>query len=157
MTLESYRNFVTIVECGSILAASNQLLIAQPSLSNQLKNIESYYGTKLLIRNRHKLELTDAGRTFYLYAKEICRAEEKLHNEIHNKNTVFSEHLKLSIPAGNSAFFLHHLFDDWRNNFRNCIAVHCAGSFPSRLEIQQPGVLSDWGIRSYHYWVFGRR
>ena len=57
MTLESYLNFVTIVECGSILAASNQLLIAQPSLSNQLKNIESYYGTKLLIRNRHKLEL----------------------------------------------------------------------------------------------------
>ncbi len=37
MTLESYRNFVTIVECGSILAAANQLLIAQPSLSNQLK------------------------------------------------------------------------------------------------------------------------
>lgn len=119
MTLESYRNFVTIVECGSILAASNQLLIAQPSLSNQLKNIESYYGTKLLIRNRHKLELTDAGRTFYLYAKEICRAEEKLHNEIHNKNTVFSEHLKLSIPAGNSAFFLHHLFDDFRAAYPN--------------------------------------
>ena len=39
MTLESYRNFVAIVECGSILAASKRLLIAQPSLSNQLKNI----------------------------------------------------------------------------------------------------------------------
>ena len=87
MTLESYRNFVTIVECGSILAAANQLLIAQPSLSNQLKNIETYYGAKLLIRNRHKLELTDAGRVFYLHAREICQAEEKLHNEIHNKRT----------------------------------------------------------------------
>ena len=114
MTLESYRNFVTIVECGSILAAANQLLIAQPSLSNQLKNIEAYYGAKLLIRNRHKLELTDAGRVFYLHAREICQAEEKLHNEIHNKKTAFSELLKLSIPAGNSAYFLHHLFDDFR-------------------------------------------
>ena len=28
MTLESYRNFVAIVDCGSILAASKQLLIA---------------------------------------------------------------------------------------------------------------------------------
>ena len=55
MTLESYRNFVAIVESGSILAASNKLLIAQPSLSNQLKNIETYYGAKLLIRNRHSL------------------------------------------------------------------------------------------------------
>ena len=56
MTLESYRNFVAIVESGSILAASNKLLIAQPSLSNQLKNIETYYGAKLLIRTRHRLE-----------------------------------------------------------------------------------------------------
>lgn len=37
MTLDSYRNFVTIVDCGSIVAAANKLLIAQPSLSNQLK------------------------------------------------------------------------------------------------------------------------
>lgn len=119
MTLESYRNFVTIVECGSILAASNKLLIAQPSLSNQLKNTEAYYGAKLLIRNRHKLELTDAGRVFYLRAKEICQAEEKLHDEIHNKKTAFSELLKLSIPAGNSAYFLHHLFDGFRAEYPN--------------------------------------
>lgn len=119
MTLESYRNFIAIVDCGSILAASNQLLIAQPSLSNQLKNIEAHYGAKLLIRNRHKLELTDAGRVFYLRAREICQAEEKLHNEIHNKKTAFSELLKLSIPAGNSAYFLHHLFDDFRAEYPN--------------------------------------
>lgn len=119
MTLESYRNFVTIVECGSILAASNKLLIAQPSLSNQLKNIENYYGARLLVRSRHKLELTDAGRVFYLRAKEICRAEEKLHDEIHNKKTAFSELLKLSIPAGNSAYFLHHLFDGFRAEYPN--------------------------------------
>ena len=119
MTLESYRNFVAIVECGSILAASNKLLIAQPSLSNQLKNIETYYGAKLLIRNRHRLELTDAGRVFYLRAKEICQAEEKLQDEIHNKKTGFSELLKLSIPAGNSAYFLHHLFDDFRAAYPN--------------------------------------
>ena len=37
MTLDSYRNFITIVDCGSIVAAANKLLIAQPSLSNQLK------------------------------------------------------------------------------------------------------------------------
>lgn len=119
MTIDSYRNFVAIIECGSILAASNKLLIAQPSLSNQLKNIEAHYGAKLLIRNRHKLELTDAGRVFYLRAKEICGAEDKLHDEIHNKKTAFSELLKLSIPAGNSAYFLHHLFDDFRAAYPN--------------------------------------
>ena len=119
MTLESYRNFVEIVECGSILAASNKLLIAQPSLSNQLKNMEAHYGAKLLNRSRHKLELTEAGRIFYMRAKEICQAEEKLNLEIHSKKTAFSEHLKLSIPAGNSAYFLHHLFDGFRAAYPN--------------------------------------
>ena len=71
------------------------------------------------MRSRHKLELTDAGRVFYLRAKEICRAEEKLHDEIHNKKTAFSELLKLSIPAGNSAYFLHHLFDGFRAEYPN--------------------------------------
>ena len=99
MTLESYRNFVAIVECGSILAASNKLLIAQPSLSNQLKNIETYYGAKLLIRNRHRLELTDAGRVFYLRAKEICQAEEKLQDEIHNKKNRFFRAFKALNPG----------------------------------------------------------
>ena len=72
MTLDSYRNFVTIVDCGSIVAAANKLLIAQPSLSNQLKNIEKTYGAKLLLRGNRSLELTDAGRIFYKRAKEIC-------------------------------------------------------------------------------------
>ena len=117
--MESYRNFVAIVECGSILAGES--IADRPAIFEQ--SAEKYrspiMGAKLLIRNRHKLELTDAGRVFYLHAREICQAEEKLHNEIHNKKTAFSELLKLSIPAGNSAYFLHHLFDDFRKAYPN--------------------------------------
>lgn len=111
MTIDSYRNFVTIVDCGSIIGAANKLLIAQPSLSNQLKNIEKNYGATLLIRNNRGLELTDAGRIFYQRAKEITNMEEALHNEIMNNKTGYSDLLKLSIPAGNSPAFLHKFFD----------------------------------------------
>lgn len=113
MTLESYRNFVTIVDCGSILAAANKLLIAQPSLSNQLKNIEKTYGAQLLVRGSRSIELTEAGRLFYRKAKEICHLEESLRNEIVNNKTGFTELLKISIPAGNSAHFLHKFFDSF--------------------------------------------
>lgn len=113
MTLDSYKNFVAIVESGSILSAANKLLIAQPSLSNQLKNIEKNYGAQLLIRGSRSLELTEAGRMFYRKAKEICRLEESLRNDITNSKTGFSEMLKISIPAGNSAYFLHKFFDSF--------------------------------------------
>ena len=111
MTLDSYRNFVAIVDCGSIMAASNKLLIAQPSLSNQLKNIEKVYGARLLNRGSRSIELTDAGRIFYKRAKEMCNIEESMRNEILNNKTGFSELLKISIPAGNSPAFLHKFFD----------------------------------------------
>ena len=39
MTTDTYRNFIVIVECGNILAASQKLMVAQPALSNQLKNL----------------------------------------------------------------------------------------------------------------------
>lgn len=111
MTLDSYKNFVAIVESGSILSAANKLLIAQPSLSNQLKNIEKNYGAQLVIRGSRSLELTEAGRMFYRKAKEMCRIEESLRNDINNSKTGFAEMLKISIPAGNSPYFLHKFFD----------------------------------------------
>ncbi len=37
MNIEYYRNFIAIVEAGSISAAAKRVAVAQPALSNQLK------------------------------------------------------------------------------------------------------------------------
>ena len=113
MTLESYRNFVAIVDCGSILAASKQLLIAQPSLSNQLKNIERTYGAQLIKRGSRSIELTEAGRIFYTKAREICRIENSISTSLQCQQTGYTDQLKISIPAGNSIHYIHNLFEDF--------------------------------------------
>lgn len=113
MTLESYQNFVAIVDCGSILAASKHLLIAQPSLSNQLKNIEQTYGAKLINRNSRGIELTEAGRIFYTKAREICRIENSISTSLLCQQTSYREQLKISIPAGNSIHYIHKLFENF--------------------------------------------
>jgi DNA-binding transcriptional LysR family regulator len=38
MNLEHYRNFITIVDCGNLTAAAEELHIAQPALTAQVKN-----------------------------------------------------------------------------------------------------------------------
>lgn len=54
MNLEVYRNYVAIIDAGTISAASRELHIAQPALSNQLKALEAAYGTQLVERGpRH--------------------------------------------------------------------------------------------------------
>jgi len=110
MTLESYRNFVAIVDCGSIMAAANKLLIAQPSLSYQLKNIEKTYGVQLVIRGPRSIELTEAGRVFYNKAKEICMLEESMRTSLTTTQAAYREQLKVSVPTGTNGPYLQTLF-----------------------------------------------
>ena len=46
MDIEYYRNFIAIVEAGSISAAAKQIAISQPALSNQLKVLQKRFGTQ---------------------------------------------------------------------------------------------------------------
>ena len=82
MNLQYYFNYVTIVEEGSLTAASRKLHIAQPALSNQIKAMEIKYGTRLFFRGARRLELTDAGMILYQQAKRMCEIEQAAKNEI---------------------------------------------------------------------------
>jgi DNA-binding transcriptional LysR family regulator len=82
MNLSYYQNYITIVEEGSLTAASRKLRIAQPALSNQIKALETAYGARLFYRGARKLELTDAGRILYRKAKWMTEIETAARNEI---------------------------------------------------------------------------
>ena len=82
MNLQYFYNYVTIVEEGSLTAASKKLHVAQPALSNQIKAMEQKYGTRLFFRGARRLELTDAGMILYQKAKRMCEIEQAAKNEI---------------------------------------------------------------------------
>lgn len=82
MDVQVLRNYVEIIESGSITAASKKLYIAQPALSLQLKSLEKELGTVLLIRSAHRLELTDAGRMLYRRAKHIVSLENSIKKDV---------------------------------------------------------------------------
>ena len=82
MNLQYFYNYVTIVEEGSLTAASKKLHVAQPALSNQIKAMEQKYGTRLFFRGARRLELTDAGMILYRKAKSICEIEQAAQSEI---------------------------------------------------------------------------
>lgn len=82
MNIDYYRNYVKIVETGTLSAASRELLVAQPALSNQLKSLEKEYGTQLLERGARHIQLTSAGKILYEKAKTICCLEDAAQKEI---------------------------------------------------------------------------
>lgn len=82
MDFKHYRNFIEIVDAGSISAASRKLYIAQPALSNQIKNLEIAFGAKLLERNARSVSLTDPGNILYKRIKDILTLEDAAKKEI---------------------------------------------------------------------------
>lgn len=63
--------FRSIVECGSFTAAAESLLMAQPSLSTMVKNLEKELGGKLLIRTRSGVVPTESGQEIYRLAVQV--------------------------------------------------------------------------------------
>lgn len=63
--------FWTVARAGSIVKASEELRLAQPTISGQIRTLEEMLGEKLFTRVGRNLVLTDIGHVVYRYADEI--------------------------------------------------------------------------------------
>lgn len=71
MELRHLRYFVAVAEALSFTKAAEKLHTSQPSLTRQIKDLESELGVLLLHRTRQKVALTDEGRSFLVDAKRL--------------------------------------------------------------------------------------
>lgn len=82
MNIDFYRNYIQIVECGSLSAAARKLHLAQSALSTQLKQFEEEYQAILFRRTSRQMELTDAGRILYEKARSMIMLLDDSYKEI---------------------------------------------------------------------------
>ncbi len=87
--------FWTVARAGSIARAGEELHLAQPTISSQLKLLEEALGHKLFERQGRKLVLTDVGRTVMRYADEIFRLGNELKNIVSGMPT--GQQLRLNV------------------------------------------------------------
>lgn len=71
------RYFVATVQHGSIRGASQELNLSQPPLTRQIQYLEEVLGVQLLLRKRHGVEPTDAGRALFTEAVNILNLVEQ--------------------------------------------------------------------------------
>lgn len=75
-------NFLMIIECGSINKAAQRLFMSQPTLSQQVKQLEEELGTSLFERNGKSLCLTPEGELLAEFAEKEVNALHNLQNRI---------------------------------------------------------------------------
>ena len=90
MEIRVLRYFLAVAREGNITAAANFLHLTQPTLSRQIKDLETELGTQLLVRKSHNVTLTPEGMRFRKRAEEIISMVDKTEAEFHSMSNVVS-------------------------------------------------------------------
>lgn len=77
MELRHLRYFTAVADALSFTKAAQTLRTAQPSLSQQIRDLEHEIGTPLLIRDKRNVALTPAGRVFLDEARLVLAQAER--------------------------------------------------------------------------------
>lgn len=98
MELRQLRYFVSIVDHGSLSHAARVLHIAQPALTQQIRQLEDELGAQLLHRSAQGVLATDAGKTFYEHAQAILKQVNDAKSAIAQSTTKPAGTVALGIP-----------------------------------------------------------
>lgn len=104
MTLQQLKYIIAIAECGSITSAAKKLLVAQPSLSKSVSELEKEMGITIFCRNNRGVYLSEEGSKFLSYARQVIEQSELLEQQYKQKETV---RRVFSISAQHYAFVVN--------------------------------------------------
>lgn len=87
---------IETARCGNVTHAAEKLHLSQPSLSNQIIQLERELGIPLFERSRKRVRLTPAGEVFVRQAEQIIQDLSLLKNQME----AFAERTKGSLRLG---------------------------------------------------------
>ncbi len=95
--------FLTVARERNFTRAAEQLHIAQPALSRQVRLLEQELGVALLHRTTHEFELTDAGRFLFERGPALLDSSEELWRNV--RSFAAGERGELIVAYGASASY----------------------------------------------------
>lgn len=90
--------FWMVAREGGISRAAQQLHLAQPTLSSQIKKLEKSIGTPLFSRVGRSLVLTETGQLVYRYADEIFALGRELTDTLQGSPSLDRLRLSVGVP-----------------------------------------------------------
>lgn len=100
------RIFLQVAESGSINAAARVLRISQPTVSQNIRDLELRLNTQLFVRNAAGVELTDAGQLLRERALPMQRAAQSIDYMLREFDDKPEGRVKVAAPDGILSFWV---------------------------------------------------
>lgn len=117
ITLKQIEGFLAVAEAGNFSSASRRLNIAQPALSQAIKDLEAELSVRLFDRTTRRVELTDAGREFQRSASKVLEELEHAVGNVHDLAERRRGRLRIAAPPLLAAVVLPQAIAEFRNRF----------------------------------------
>ena len=140
MDIRKLRYFVGIAEAGGFRRAAKNLHVAQPALSNQIRELEAEFGMKLLDRGPLGVSLTEEGQRLLTESREIIDRVDRLAASIERPKGPIHGLVKAGVPTSVTAFLFGPLMMRLRERHPE-IHVKCTNDTPRLMELLTAGEL----------------
>ncbi|GCE41015.1 Cyn operon transcriptional activator [Rhodococcus wratislaviensis] len=106
LELRHLRYLLAVAEHGNFTRAAEDLHISQPTLSQQIKQLERAVGVQLLDRTGRRVRLTDAGDVYVDHARRALRDLGAAERAVHDVQDLSRGHLRLGATPTFAAYLI---------------------------------------------------
>ncbi|GAU65780.1 cyn operon transcriptional activator CynR [Streptomyces sp. NBRC 110611] len=113
LELRHLRYLLAVADHGNFTRAAEDLHISQPTLSQQVKQLERTLGEQLLDRTGRAVRLTDAGETYVHHARRALCDLAAAERALHDVKDLSRGHLRLAVTPTFTAYLVGPLIADF--------------------------------------------
>ncbi|MFM0672232.1 transcriptional regulator CynR [Paraburkholderia sediminicola] len=119
MLLRHIRYFLAVAEHRNFTRAAEALHVSQPTLSQQIKQLEDTLRVQLLDRSGRTIQLTDAGTAYVHYAQRALQDLEAGKRAIHDVQELSRGSLRLAMTPTFTAYLIGPLLEKYNRRYPN--------------------------------------
>lgn len=145
MELRHLRYLLAVVDHGNFTRAADTLHISQPTLSQQIKQLERALGVQLLDRSGRTVRLTDAGEAYAQHARLALRDLDAAERAVHDVQDLSRGRLRVAMTPTFTSYLIGPLVHRFRSAHPG-ITLNIGETTQDRIEADLMADRVDLGI-----------
>jgi LysR family transcriptional regulator, regulator of abg operon len=141
------RDFIAVIETGSVRAAAKRLNLTQGAISRNLTALERTFGVSLLLRSAHGVEPTEFGRAVLRRARVVDSELRKMQEDIDALSGGHAGVVSVGISSTAEALLLARAVTQVRKQLPNTLLSIAGGPFATTAAALREGRV-DFAIGS---------